>query len=328
MSLGEHLDELRARIIRSLFALVLGCVICIWPAKWLLVNVVARPVVLVLQRHGQPANLLATSPAETLIIYVKVVLFCGLLLASPYVLYQAWGFVASGLYKRERAWVYRLVPASVGLFLAGVSFMYVLVLMVSLNFLVGFSSWFALPEMRPTALEHALLHMSDPKAPAVASMPSTAPTTVPLLLDDPADSAVGAIWLNIRDGRLKIRGADGVFTLSAARAEQASMITTHFKIGEYLTFVLIMTIAFGLAFQIPLVVYFLVRSGIVPADTFRKFRKVVIVVIVILAGMIAPPDLMSHLLLSGPMILLFEIGLFFARGARVEKTPKDTASPA
>ena len=76
-----------------------------------------------------------------------------------------------------------------------------------------------------------------------------------------------------------------------------------------------MIVAFGLAFQIPLVVVFLTRTGIVPAATMRKYRKVVIFVIVVIAAMLAPPDLLSHLLLTGPMILLFELGLLLSRRA-------------
>ena len=76
---------------------------------------------------------------------------------------------------------------------------------------------------------------------------------------------------------------------------------------------LVLTIAFGAAFQTPLVVVFLARSGIIPVETFRKYRKVVVLVILLLAGMLSPPDLFSHLLLSGPMVALFELGLLLAR---------------
>lgn len=312
MSIGEHLDELRSRVIRSLVAVVAACLLCIWPARWLLVHIVARPVVLALQRHGQPANLLATGPAETLVIYIKTVLFCGLLLAAPYVLHQIWGFVASGLYRREKEWVYRLIPVSVGLFFAGVVFMYVLVLLVSLNFLIGFSSWFPLPDVQPNVLERMLLHEELVVAPA-SGPAGLAPPTIPIVAVDPTRPPAGAIWLNLTQQLLKVQSDGGTFSLPIQRSEQRSMITTHFKIGEYLTFVLIMTLAFGLAFQIPLVVVFLVRSGIVRVQTFAKYRKAVILAIVILAGMIAPPDLMSHLLLSGPMLVLFEAGLLWAR---------------
>jgi sec-independent protein translocase protein TatC len=102
------------------------------------------------------------------------------------------------------------------------------------------------------------------------------------------------------------------------------MIATHFKIGDYLSFILIMTIAFGLAFQMPLVVFFLATSGLVEIETFRKYRKIVILVIIFIAGMLAPPDLLSHLLLSGPMILLFELGLWLA--ARRQRRSSSSAS--
>ena len=138
MTLGEHLEELRGCVARSLIALVAVCLACIWPAKYLL-ELIARPMVLALRRHGQPDSFLATGPVETLLVYVKVVLIFGLIIAGPYILYQLWGFVAAGLYRHERHWVHRLVPTSVGLFLSGVVFMYVFALLLSLNFLVGFS---------------------------------------------------------------------------------------------------------------------------------------------------------------------------------------------
>lgn len=321
MSIGQHLDELRSRLVRSLLALVIASVACIWPAKWLLVNVVARPVVMALRRHGQPMNLLQTNPVEGVIIYVKTVLFCGALIAAPYILYQLWSFVASGLYKKEKDWVYKLIPVSVGLFFTGVAFMYTFVLLVSLNFLIGFASWFPLPTADPTALERAMLH--DPEVNVPATQPALeAPPVVPLMAADPVQPETGMVWFNANDRTLKVQGVDGTFVLPMQRADQRSMITTHFKIGEYLTFVLIMTVAFGLAFQIPLVVVFLVRTGIVPSKTLSQYRKVVILLIVIIAGMIAPPDLLSHVLLSGPMILLFEIGLLVAK--RGEKRARET----
>ncbi len=322
MSLGEHLEELRTRVIRSLLALVVAALLCIWPARWLLVNVIARPVILVLERHGQPTNLLATGPAETLVIYIKVVLFCGALIASPYVLYQAWAFVASGLYRHEKDWVYQLVPVSVGLFLAGATFMYALVLMVSLNFLVGFSSWFNLPATKPNALERALL--GDNRTAQAETRPAdgAAGGGIALLNSDPASPPIGSVWINLVDGQLKVRTSEGILETRMIRADQASMIATHFRLSEYLTYVLILTLAFGFAFQIPLVVYFLVRSGIVSADQIANYRKVAIMMVVIFAGMIAPPDLLSHLLLAGPMIVLFEAGLLWSRRA----VPKPAAA--
>lgn len=316
MSLGEHLEELRACVARSLVALLVACLACIWPAKYLL-ELIARPVVLTLRRHGQPDSFLATGPVESLLVYIKVVLIFALIIAGPYVIYQLWGFVAAGLYKRERQWVRRLVPVSVGLFLAGVAFMYVFALLLSLNFLVGFSGWLPLPNPQPNALERVLLRV--PTLEGLTSQPDIAHTpVVPLLVQDPPDPPEGALWVNMPDAKLKVRWPGETYSVQLLRDDQRALVTTHFRIGEYLSFVLILTIAFGLAFQMPLVVVFLARAGIVPVETFRKYRKIVILVILFIAGLLAPPDLLSHLMLSGPMLLLFELGLWLA--ARRERS--------
>ena len=324
MTIGEHLDELRLCLMRSVIAFVIACIICIWPAQYLL-EIIARPVIMTLQRHGQPASLLATGPVEAILIYIKVVVFAALIISGPYIIYQIWSFVASGLYQHEKRVVVRLVPVSVGLFFTGVIFMYVFALVVALNFLVGFGSWLPAPSGEPTALERMLL--GDEEAAVLTTQPviEEAPQ-VPLYAHDPEEPPTGAVWYNISQNKLKVRAAEETYSLQLTLDRKHSLVTTHFKIGEYLTFVLVLTVAFGVAFQMPLVVVFLVRSGIVSVQTLRSYRRVVILLIVIIAGMIAPPDILSHLLLSGPMVLLFEIGLLFAaRGPKPEARPRAEA---
>lgn len=326
MTLGEHLEELRACVARSLIALVAACLLCIWPAKYLL-ELIARPVVLTLRQHNQPDSFLATAPAEALLVYIKVVLIFGLILSAPYILYQVWSFVAKGLYRHEQKWVRKIVPTSVLLFLAGVVFMYFFALLLSLNFLVGFGGWLPLPSAKPTALERALLRIPQTSLPTTQPEITLAPR-VPLLEEDPRDPPVGALWVNMPDAKLKVRWPHETFSLQLLRDDQRAMVTTHFRIGEYLSFVLILTIAFGVAFQMPLVVVFLARTGIVPVVAMRKYRKFVIVIVVFIAGMLAPPDLLSHLTLTVPMLLLFELGLFLAaRGEKAEnKTHPETSA--
>ena len=322
MTLGEHLDDLRSCLLRSVLALVVACIVCIWPAKYLLA-IIVRPVVLAMRANGQPDSLLATSPVETIVVYIKVVVFFAIVLASPYILKQFWNFVAVGLYPKEQAWVRRLVVPSVGLFITGVVFMYIFALLVSLNFLVGFGSWLPLPDAQPTMLERTLLGVS--KEGQTTTQPAPADwTSIPLLADDPGEPPPGAVWFNVIENRFKVRRQDETYSYQFQRDARRAMVTPHFKIGEYLSFVLVLTIAFGLAFQLPLVVIFLARSGIVPVSTFRKYRKAVILLIVFIAGMLAPPDLLSHILLSGPMIVLFEIGLLVASrkaNENAEQTP-------
>jgi Sec-independent protein secretion pathway component TatC len=315
MTLGEHLDELRRCLVRSILAIFIACLVCIWPSKYLL-ELIARPVVLALRNHGQPDSFLATSPIENLLVYAKVVVIFGLILAAPYVIRELWGFVAAGLYEREKIWVRKLVPVSVGLFLVGVVFMYLFVLLVSLNFLVGFSGWLPLPDPQPNRLERLLIGTPDVESPDVPS--ATSQPAVRILAEDPPDPEPGTLWLNLAARKLKLQGPEGqTYSVQLLRDDRRALVTTHFKIGEYLSFVLMMTIAFGAAFQTPLVVVFLVQSGLVPIEILRNYRKVVILLIVVVAGILAPPDLFSHLLLSAPMYLLFELGLYLAaRGQR------------
>jgi Tat protein translocase TatC len=310
MTLGEHLEELRGCILRSLLGLLVGCLLAIWPARYVLEWTI-QPLQVALERHGQPGGLLATSPTEPFVWYVKVVVFLGLVIASPYVLHQLWSFVAAGLYQRERHIVYRFVPISVGLFLTGVGFMYVFVLILSLNFLIGFSTWFPLPTPQPSGVQQWLLG-DFPEAPASQPVDVDLPQ-VPALWADPPAPPPGSIWFNASEHKLKFQSGERLYAAPLQRDDASAAVTTHFRIGEYLSFVLLLALAFGLAFQVPLIVIALARSGLVPLHVLKSYRKGVILLIVIIAGAIAPPDLLSHLLLSVPMILLFELGLLLAR---------------
>lgn len=312
MTIGEHLEDLRWRLVRSLIALVLACIVCIWPAKYLFA-IIARPVVIVMERYGQPVTFLQTSPVEVLLIYIKVVIIAGMLLASPYILNQLWGFVAAGLYPHERKWVTRLVPWSAGLFLGGALFMYVFVLAISLNFLVGLSEWVPLPRVKPTMIDNLIMGQASRPPPTTAPGTDIAPLSVPILNEDPGELPVGGVWFNQAERKLKVSDGGRVYSLHLRDEERASLIEMHFKIGDYLWFFMVMTLAFGLAFQMPLVVLFIVWANIVPIRVLQSYRKVVILIIVFCAGTITPPDLLSHVMLSIPMVLLFELGLLLAR---------------
>jgi Sec-independent protein secretion pathway component TatC len=315
MTVGEHLDELRARVVRSLVALVVACVLLIYPAQyifWILV----RPVILTLRQHGQPENLLQTSPTELMTIYIKVVLIAGVVVASPYILYQIWQFIAAGLYPRERRWVMRLFPFSAILFVTGVFFMYTIALLVSLNFLVGFSNWIPLPKPQPTMFERGILGIRGADPADEGGPPLEELTEVPRRREDPIDPPIGVIWYNTVEHKLKFRAADQVYAVQMLAEKNRPLTTTYFKIGEYLSFVLTMTLAFGIAFQMPLVVLALVRSGVMTVQQVAKSRKYFILGILVVAGVLAPPEVVSHLTLAIPMVLLFELGLMLARRQR------------
>src|SRR5262249_35049579 len=83
--------------------------------------------------------LVSLAPLETITIFFMVGLVSGLVLASPWVFYQAWAFVAAGLYRHERRYVERYLPFSLGLFLSGVFLCFFFVLPVTLSFLLQFN---------------------------------------------------------------------------------------------------------------------------------------------------------------------------------------------
>jgi sec-independent protein translocase protein TatC len=90
-------------------------------------------------------------------------------------------------------------------------------------------------------------------------------------------------------------------------------ITAAPDIEAYLTFVLTMFIAFGAAFEVPIVVVVLVRIGVVSVDKLRAFRSYFIVLAFIVAAIVTPPDVISQLALAIPMVLLYEGGLWAAQ---------------
>ncbi len=93
--------------------------------------------------------LVSLAPMEGFAIYFTVCLVAGLVISSPWVFYQLWAFVAAGLYRHERAYVYRLLPFSLGLFLAGVALCFFIALPWTLEFLLNFNVWLGIePTLR------------------------------------------------------------------------------------------------------------------------------------------------------------------------------------
>ncbi len=137
MSFLEHLEELRSRIIRALMGIGVAFILSLVFANqlWL---VVSEPVIRSLKELGFAPQLAITKPMESFsIVWIKVPMLAAIFLASPWVLYQVWGFIAPGLYKRERRWAAPFVICSAGLFIMGGLFAYFVALRFGLTFLLG-----------------------------------------------------------------------------------------------------------------------------------------------------------------------------------------------
>lgn len=138
MGLLGHLDELRRRIVYSLIALFVAVGIC-WAFTEQIFEFLARPIYAVLPEGEKLAFLGVTDP---LFLYLKVALLAAIFLASPFLLYQIYAFVAPGLYQRERRWVVPFVVAGCAFFVGGGAFAYYVAFPFSVKFLLSLGDQF------------------------------------------------------------------------------------------------------------------------------------------------------------------------------------------
>ena len=218
---------------------------CLFPWASELYDVLAYPMMSALP---QGSKMIATGVITPFLIPVKVAMMVAFIAVLPFVLYQAWAFVAPGLYSHEKKLVLPIVVASTVLFLLGIAFCYFFVFGVVFDF----------------------VHKIAPAS-----------------------------------------------------------ITVAPDIEQYLNFVLTMFLAFGVTFEVPIVVILLARFGVVSLEQLRSVRPYFVVGAFVVAAVVTPPDVISQLLLAIPMCLLYELGLFLARfiAKPKEADDDDYASP-
>jgi sec-independent protein translocase protein TatC len=141
MSLLEHLEELRKRIIHSGIYLVVAFFIA-YSIRERLSAFMVEPITAALKAHHLDAHLVYLNPVDPFNFYIKISLVCGTIIASPFILFQVWLFIAPGLYRNEKRYIWPFMSATVGLFLAGAFFGYHYVYPGALTFLIGYGSQF------------------------------------------------------------------------------------------------------------------------------------------------------------------------------------------
>ncbi|APR77856.1 Twin-arginine translocation protein TatC [Minicystis rosea] len=141
MTFWEHLDELRIRLIRSVIALFLGCIVA-WQFHGRLLEFLKKPYAAAWTRAGLPGDpsLHQAAPAAGFVAYIKLALIGGAALAAPVVFYQLWSFIAPGLYAREKKYIIPFVTLSSGLFVGGGWFAWRVAIPISMNYFLALSN--------------------------------------------------------------------------------------------------------------------------------------------------------------------------------------------
>jgi len=328
MGFGEHLEELRTRLIRALLGSV-GCVALCLYFMYDIVGFLLQPYRVALIAHGYPPYLGYAKPAELVITFLGIGVKAGLVVASPWIIYQMWLFIGAGLYKRERRLVYKYIGPSAALFLIGVAFFYFLVLPLTLNFFIGFNDTTSVPPPHATWIEKGLGLDATPKGMKLNELPTGDAATmpaIPIVSSDPTTMpapGTGHFYFNATDGQLKFTGAGNTWVFLVGK--QGALFVNLPQFDEYLDFVTFTALVFGLAFEMPMVILVLAQIGLVRVRTFRNMRKYAYFVIAILSCIAAPStDVLTMLCLMVPLIGLYEAGVLAASIA-VGKEEKDAA---
>ena len=241
MSFLEHLDELRKRIVWALVAIVVGALIAAFFRNQIF-DFIMSPIVAVLP-PGQ--TLIFTEPTEALMLYLKMIVLVGLLVASPAVMTQVWLFVAPGLYANEKKLAIPFVAMSSFFFVAGAVFSHYIVFPLTFAFFQSFAS------------------------DKLTFMPRIEPA-----------------------------------------------------FGLYVKLML----TFGLIFQMPTLVLFLAKMGVITARFLIRNMKYAILIMFIVGAVLSPgTDPVGQVLMAGPMFLLYliSIGLAWAFGKKKEPVTED-----
>src|SRR5580658_6347655 len=141
MSFLEHLEELRRRVVYGFLYVVAGLCVC-WGFHEKIFAILQRPIAVALANHHLDQKLVYLNPTDPFDMYLKISFLAGVFVASPFVLYQVWAFIAPALYRNERRYVLPFMASTVSLFLAGGFFGYKLVYPSALDFLISFSGQF------------------------------------------------------------------------------------------------------------------------------------------------------------------------------------------
>lgn len=329
MPLGDHLEELRKRLIWGLVGLAVPLVLGL--TYWRpIMEFLLEPANAALHRKNIPPAFQVTTFFELFNSALKLSFIIALIAGGPWLLYQLWLFIAPGLYKHERRFAYIVGPLSMLLTICSGLFMYYAMLPVVLAFFVGFNASLGVhaPEPKPTP-------------PGVTLAP------IAVLETDPVSPPPGTMWVNTGLNQLRIAVGPAKVDENAkgedAKAEQTKkdskdtskdsnddkpvptvdirgiwltggeLVSQQYRIADYVSMIFGFGLAFAAGFQMPVAVLLLGWAHIVNVKLLTKYRKHAIMVCAILGAVLTPADPISMLVMAVPLYLLFELGVILLR---------------
>ena len=229
MTLMEHFSELRRRLLWCAFIFLMSFIFGWYVAPWVQ-EFLTMPLL-----NVWDGNLLYNAITDGLMIRLSLSMVVALIVVIPVLLWHVWAFVAPGLKKNEKKFIWPLMIASPILFLIGAAFAFYILFPFVFGFFIELNK----------------------------------------------SSNVPAI------------------VLPAVR--------------DYLSFAISLLKVFGVAFQLPILMIFLNRIGVLSRSRVVAMRRYAIIVVVVVAAVLTPPDIVSQILLAVPMWLLFELSILFMR---------------
>ncbi|MBF8254000.1 MAG: Sec-independent protein translocase protein TatC [Deltaproteobacteria bacterium] len=241
MPFTSHLAELRNRLVKSVLAVAVAFFAC-----YAFVDDIFALLAAPLRRLSiRGLTLIGTAVTEAFFTKMKISFIAAVILASPVLLWQAWQFVAPGLYQHEKRYSRSFVLFGSFFFIGGVAFCYGIVIQHGLNFLL--------------------------------------------------------------------------------QRYEAINIQPLLQVGDYLSLVSRLTLAFGIMFELPVLSFFLARVGLIDHHFLLRHYRYAIIVIALFAAVLTPPDFISQVLFMIPLSLLYLISIAVAYAARFRMNRREKA---
>lgn len=237
----SHLGEFRKRLVACAIAVGIGFAVC-YAFSEELFQILAMPLK---ENLAEGERLVFTNLPDMFFVYLKTAFVAGLLLASPFIFYQIWMFIAPGLYKKEKTLVLPFIFFSTLLFVGGGLFGYFVVFPFGFKFFLSFENEY------------------------LQALPS---------------------------------------------------------VKQYFSFSIKLLFAFGLVFELPVVLFFLARIGAVTPASLRKKRKYAVLLAFVAGAILTPPDVITQFMMAVPLVVLYEVGILAAMLAGKRKPAPDPQS--